>query len=211
MEIRTSVKSKLNQNFSALNQRPCRKEPVLEFEDGCIERKEEQNVSTQSLQTQRNQRIDLQDHLNRHCKILPKVGFNSAKYFNMIKLSLLRLLVNERGIETIVITKANQFVSFKFGVAQLVVENLLRGGTSVDVFLNAYKASKKKGYFAYERWMIQRRSTLLNFFLTKPSFANCAKKSVRKDLSYFQIFIDGGLTSIEALSKLKLRQPTGTG
>ena len=31
LEIETSVKSKLNQIFSTLNRRRCRKEPVLEF------------------------------------------------------------------------------------------------------------------------------------------------------------------------------------
>ena len=79
LKSETSVKSKFNQNFSALNQRRCRKEPVLEFEDGCIEEEEEehddeeeweeeeeeeeeeQDVSTQFLQTQKIQRFDLQD------------------------------------------------------------------------------------------------------------------------------------------------------
>ena len=42
--IETSVKIKLDQIFSTLNQSHCRKEPVLKFEDECIE--EEQDVST---------------------------------------------------------------------------------------------------------------------------------------------------------------------
>ena len=37
LEIETSVQRKLNQLFSALNQRRCREEPVLQFEDECIE------------------------------------------------------------------------------------------------------------------------------------------------------------------------------
>ena len=42
-----SVRSKLNQIFSALNQHRCRIEPILEFEDWCIEEEEkEQDVST---------------------------------------------------------------------------------------------------------------------------------------------------------------------
>ena len=62
LEIGTSVKSKFNRNFSALNQRRCRKKPALEFEDGCIDDEEEQDVSTEILQKQRNHFIDLQDH-----------------------------------------------------------------------------------------------------------------------------------------------------
>ena len=39
LEIETGMKSKLNQTFAALNHRRCRKEPVKEFEDECIEKK----------------------------------------------------------------------------------------------------------------------------------------------------------------------------
>ena len=64
---------------------------------------------------------------------------------------MLRLLVNERGIEPIVIKKANQFVSFKFGDVQLLdILNFLGGATSLDSFLKAYKTSETKSYFPYE-------------------------------------------------------------
>ena len=46
LEVDSSLKANLNQFFSTLNQRRCRREPVLEFEDECWE-EEEQNVSTQ--------------------------------------------------------------------------------------------------------------------------------------------------------------------
>ena len=52
LEFETSVKSKLNQSFSALSQRRCRKELLLEFEDDCIE-EEKQDMSRQFSQTQR--------------------------------------------------------------------------------------------------------------------------------------------------------------
>ena len=42
LKIETSVQSKLNQSFSALNQHRCRKEPVLESKDGCIEEEKEE-------------------------------------------------------------------------------------------------------------------------------------------------------------------------
>ena len=47
LQVETSKKTKLNQVFSALNQRRCRKDSVLEFEDECIEEEEEHDVSTQ--------------------------------------------------------------------------------------------------------------------------------------------------------------------
>ena len=75
----TNVKSKHNQIFSAFIQRRRRKEPVLEFEDECIEEEEKQDVSTQFLQTQKNQLIDLQAHLERYCNVLRVFGFKSAK------------------------------------------------------------------------------------------------------------------------------------
>ena len=66
-EVETSGRSKLNQIFSAHNQRRCRYEPVLEIGYGFFEEEEEeqQNVSTQFSQTQKNQFIELQDHLER--------------------------------------------------------------------------------------------------------------------------------------------------
>ena len=77
-------------------------------------------ASTQFLQIQKNQLIDLQESLERYCNVLPVFGFNSAKYdLNLIKSYLLPNLVNERDTEPTVIKSANQFISFKFGDIQL--------------------------------------------------------------------------------------------
>ena len=68
------------------------------------------------MQIQKKQLIDLQEHLERYCFVLPIFGFNSAKYdLNLIKSFLLPILVKERNIEPTVLKKANQFISFKFG------------------------------------------------------------------------------------------------
>ena len=113
---------------------------------------EEKDLSTQFLQMQKNQLIDLQEHFERYCNVLPVFGFNSAKYdINLIKSYLLPILVNERDIELTVIKKANQFVSFKFGDIQLLdIMNFLGGATSLDSFLKAYKTKESKGFFPYE-------------------------------------------------------------
>ena len=101
---------------------------------------------------QKNQLIELQEHLERYCDVLPVFGFDSAKYdINLIKSYLLPILINERNMEPIVIKKANQFVSFKFGDVQLLdVMNFLGGATSLDSFLKAYKTAETKGFFPYE-------------------------------------------------------------
>ena len=88
---------------------------------------------------QKNQLIELQEHLERYCNVLPVFGFNSAKYdINLIKSYLLPILYNERNMEPTVIKKANQFVSFKFDVQLLDIMNFLGGATSLDSFLKAY-------------------------------------------------------------------------
>ena len=146
LEIETSVKSKLNPIFFALNQRRCRNEPVLEFEDEFIEKEEEKDVSIQFLQTQKNQLIDLQKHLEKNCNVLPLFGFNSSNYvINLIKSYLLPLFINEQKIVPKVIKKANQFVSFLLGDIQLLdLLKFLGGATSLDSFLKAYKILETK-------------------------------------------------------------------
>ena len=99
-----------------------------------------------------NQIIDLQEHFERYCNVLPVFGFNSAKYnINLIKSYLLPILVNERDIEPTVIRKADNFVSFMFGDIQLLDNmNFLGGATSLDSFLKALKTKETKGFFRYE-------------------------------------------------------------
>ena len=54
-------------------------------------------------------------------------------------------------MEPTVIKKANKFVSFKFGVVQLLgIINFLGGAPSLDSFLKAYKTSETKGFLHYE-------------------------------------------------------------
>ena len=153
IEVEFAIKIKLCAILEQLNQRRNRAEKVSNFVDDCIVEEEEENdLSTQFLQMQKYQLIDLQELFERYCNVLPVFGFNSAKYdINLIKSYLLPILVNERGIEPTVIKKANQFVSFKFGDIQLIdIMNFLGGATSLDSFLKAYKTKETKGFFPYE-------------------------------------------------------------
>ena len=105
LAIETAIKSKLSRTLESLNERRCRNQRGFEFEDHCFEDdNEEKDASTQFLQMQKNQLIELQEHLERYCNVLPVFGFNSAKYdINLIKSYLLPILINERNMEPTVI------------------------------------------------------------------------------------------------------------
>ena len=153
LEIETAIKSRLTRTPESLNECRCRNQLVFELEDHCFEDdNEEKDASTQFLQMQKNQLIELQEHPERYCNVLPLFGFNSGKYdINLIQSYLLPIRINEGNLEPIVIKKANQFVSLKFGDVQLLYfMKFLVGATSLDSFPKAYKTSEIKGFFPFE-------------------------------------------------------------
>ena len=155
LEIETAIKSKQTRTLESLNERHCRDQRVFEFKDHCFkDDNEKKDASTQFLQMQKNQLIELQEHLERYCNVLLVFGFDSSKYdINLIKSYLLPILINERNMEPTVIKKANQFASFKVGNVQLLdIMNFLGGATSLDSFLKAYKTAQTEGFFPYERF-----------------------------------------------------------
>ena len=151
IEAETAIKIKLCAILEQLNQRRNRAERVPNFVDDCVV-EEEEDLSRQLLQMQRNQIFDLREHFERYCNVSPVFAFNSAKYdIYLIKSYLLQIHVNERGFEPTVIKKANLFVSFKFGDIQLLNNMIILGGaTSLDSFLKAYKTKETKRFYPYE-------------------------------------------------------------
>ena len=87
LEVETAIKGKLTRTLESLNERRCGNQRIFEFEDQCFEDdNEEKDALTQFLQMQKNPLIELQEHLERYCNLLPVFGFNSAKYdINLIK------------------------------------------------------------------------------------------------------------------------------
>ena len=171
-------------------------------------------MSTHFLQLQKYQTIRLQDHLERYCNVLPVFGFISAKFdIKLIKSYSLPLLVNERKVVLIVIKKADQFVSFKFGDVQLLeILNFLGGTTSLDSFLKAYETSETKWYFPYEWFTDPENLNNTELLPCETFFSKLRNKNLfETDYSDFQSLIDWGLTSTEASPKLKLKQPPATG
>ena len=130
--IQEIINSRVKAIFEKLNERKGRTNPAFDFKDECIEEEEEADMSTQFLQMQKNQLLDLQQHFERYINTLPVFGFNSGKYdLNLIKSYLLPYLIPERDIQPTVIKKANHFVSFKFGDVQFLdILNFLGGATS---------------------------------------------------------------------------------
>ena len=125
---------------------------------------------------------------------------------------MLPLLIFERNIEPIVVTKSNQFVSFKFGDVQLLdILNFLGGTKSLDSFLKACKTSDTQSYFPYEWFSDPEKPNKIQLapyetFFSKLRNINLSKKTIQT----FKVE-KMGLTSKEGLSKLKMNQPPATG
>ena len=214
IEVEAAIKLKLCAILEQLNQRRNRAERVSNFVDDCIAEEEEKDLSTQFLQMQKNLSIDLQDHFERYCNVLPLFGFNSAKYdINLIKSYLLPILVNDRDIEPTVIKEANQFVSFKFGDIHLLdIMNFLGGATSLDSFLKAYQTKETKGFFHNEWFNCPEK---LNNKKLPPydSFFSILRNNnpLEKDYNDFQNLVYSGFTTEEEVAQLRMDRlpPTG--
>ena len=154
IEVETAIKIKLSSILQQLNQRHSQQERVIDYDNDeyLNDTAEEKELSTLFLQMQKDHLIDLQEHFERYCNMLPVFGFNSAKYDIILFMSyLLPILVKERHVEPSVIKKANQFVSCKFGDVQLLdTMNFLGGATSLDLFLKTYKTEETKGFLSYK-------------------------------------------------------------
>ena len=179
LEIETAIESRLSHVRGLLNERRSRREATFTFEDECCEADESsegKDVSTQFLQKQKKQLIQLQEHFERYCNVLPVFGFNSGRFdINLIKKHLLPILVEDKDIEPIVIKKANQYVSFEFGDVQVLdVLNFLGGANNLDSFLKAYKTDETKGFFPMNDSMTRRNYQWIIFLLMNASTANCA-------------------------------------
>ena len=67
LEVETAIKSKLTQTPESLIERRCSNQRVFGFEDQCFEdENEDKGASTHFLQMQKNQLIELQEHLERY-------------------------------------------------------------------------------------------------------------------------------------------------
>ena len=77
--IKTTIKIKVGSILEKLTQRQNRRESAR-FDISQDDCDDEICASTQFLQVQKNQLIDLQESLEPYCIVLLVFGFNSAKY-----------------------------------------------------------------------------------------------------------------------------------
>ena len=208
-DIETTISFKLGSILEKLTQRHNRREQA--DLDDCDN---ETCTSTQFLQIQKKQLIELQEHLERYCNVLPIFAFNSVKYdLNLIKSYLLPILVNERNIEHTVRKKANQFISFKFGdIPLLDIMNFLGGAKSLDSFLKAYKTSETKGFFTYE-WFDHPDKMQNPEHPPYDAFYSELRSCNPPETEYtdYVNLLKSGLTTEQAVIKLKLSKPPPTG
>ena len=100
IEVETAIKMKVSGILEQLNQSNSQTDCVIIFVEICIVEAQEQDISTQFLQLQKNQSFDSQQHFERYCKVLPVFGFNSAKYdTDLSNFFLLPILSSEQDIE----------------------------------------------------------------------------------------------------------------
>ena len=179
-------------------------------QDGCEIKK---FASTQLLQIQKNKLLELPEHLERYCNVLPVFGFNSAKYdLNLLRLYLLPILNNEGDTEPTVIKKANcqenEFILFKFGVFQLLdIINVLCGATRLDSIWEASKTSERKGYFPYEWFDYDKRQNtkLPPYVAFYSKLRNC--NTLETEYIDYVNLLKNVLTTEQAVVKLKLSKP----
>ena len=180
----------------------------FEYEEECIEDSEEADMSTQFLRTQKEQLIDLKQHLERYVNTLPVFGFNSGRYdLNLIKFYLITNLIRDKEQETLVINKANHFVSFKFGDVQFLgIMKFLGGTTNLDSFIKAYKSSETKGFFPY-KWFDNPGK--LDFLELPPYEAFFSKlrnnNPLDKDFIDYEKLRKSGFDEQQTLKKLQIK------
>ena len=131
----------------------------------------------------------------------------------LIKSFLPAILVNERGIEPMVIKKDNQFVSFKFGDIQLFdIMNFLGGAASLDSFLRAYKTKETKSFITYE-WFYCSENLNNKKIPPYDNFFSILRNNNHLEEHYndFQNLVNSGLTTEQAVTKLRKDRilPTG--
>ena len=111
------------------------------------------------------------------------------------------------------IKKANQFISFIFGNIQLLdIMNFLGGATSLDSLLKAFQTSETKGFFAYE-WFDhpdkKQNPELPPYDVFHSRLRSC--NPLETEYTDYVNLLKSGLTTEQAVIKLKLPKPPPTG
>ena len=152
----------------------------MDFLDDCMD-SEEQDLSTQFQQTQRNLLIDLQEIFECYCNKLPLFFSNSATTdLTLNKSHLFLIRVNERDIETTVIEKVIQFVSFIFGDTHFL-NMIFLGGAKVSIrFSKLSKLKRRKDFSPMNGFFVLRNWATKKFLRLTSSLTFCATVTLSK-------------------------------
>ena len=104
-------------------------------------------------------------------------------------------------------------MSFKFGDVQLLgIMNFLGGATSLDLFLKAFRTSETEESFPYEWFDCLQKTNNSEIPLYDAFFSKLRNVNpLEMDHSDYQNILSCGLTTDEALSKMKLSKPAPSG
>ena len=151
----------------------------FEYEGESIEDSEKADMSIEFLRVQKNQLIDLKQHLERYVYTLPVFGFNSGRHgLSFIKSYLVPYLICDKEQEASVIKKANDFTSFKFGDVQFLdIMKFLSGATTLDSFSKPTKLAKRKNSFPMSGLITQKNLIFPNCHRMKRSSVSLETKN----------------------------------
>ena len=155
-QTETTVKSRLSCILKTLNQRRSHCVGIEAEEDTS------KNSSSELLQMQKKQLIDLQEHFERNCNTLLVFGFNIVRYnVNFIKKYLLPVLINERDTERIVIKKGYLDYEKPIGSGSRTESALVKlrlseipptGATNYSYLQKMWKQKKMQSFKDFLRW-----------------------------------------------------------
>ena len=214
IEVETAIKIKLSSILEQLNQRPSQRKRVIDYDnDEYFNDNAEEKLSTQFLQVQKNQLIDLQEHFERYCNKLPVFGFNSAKY-DIIwssRICCQFLLTNDKLNQQLWKKLISLFPSSLVMCSYLMVWTFL---VELLVLTRSSKLTKQKKLNAFSP---MSGSTIPKSWTTKNYLHTIFFSKLRninpleKDYNVFENFTTSGLSSEQAVCKLRLNKipPTG--
>ena len=90
--------------------------------------------------------------------------------------------------------------------------NFLGGATSLDSILKAYKTKETKGFFPYEEFDYPEQLNNKELPTYDPFFSILRNSNpLEEDYNYFQNLVNSGLTTEQAVAKLRMDRilPTG--
>ena len=157
---------------------------------------------------QKNQLLDLREYFERYCNVLPVFGFNSAKYD--IQSDQVVFVTNSCNWERHWTDsyKESQSVCFFHVWRHSSTWHYDFSSVVPSVLTLSSKLTRSKRqsvFFPTKGSIVQRNWTIKSFFPMNLSLAFCAITTpLKKNYNDFQNFVNSGLTTEQAVAKLRM-------